>query len=382
MTDASAQVKHRRRFDGLAAGVGARPSALPRQIEPRSDVRVTGGARHSGARTATVRLPSLDTLRVFAVAARHLSFTKAGNELHLTQSAISHRVCALEDELGVSLFNRLTRRLELTRAGQALAQRVDRAVGEIARAVADLDEASDGRRLAVTMPPSLASRWLVPRLPRFHARNSDIELQVIADTSPLDLGSAGVDVAIRFGRGDYPGYAATILMPDSVFPVCSPRLIAEHGPVASIETLLDLPLLHDSSTEGDGSGSDWRSWLNHVGHGDLEANNGQRFGEAGLLIEAAVFGLGVALGRASLVSDLTADGTLVCPLPLTAPTAFSYYLLAPRETAAQPTIVRLREWLQAEAAATIADAELSNPRAKDAGPSVVPWRNALLTAAE
>jgi LysR family transcriptional regulator, glycine cleavage system transcriptional activator len=163
-----------------------------------------------------------------------------------------------------------------------------------------------------------------------------------------------------------------MLMPDSVFPVCSPRLIAEHGPVTSIETLLDLPLLHDSSTEGDGSGSDWRSWLNHVGRGDLEANNGQRFGEAGLLIEAAVFGLGVALGRASLVSDLMADGTLVCPLPLTAPTAFSYYLLAPRETAAQPTIARLREWLRAEAAATIADAELSNPRAKDAAPSVVP----------
>jgi LysR family glycine cleavage system transcriptional activator len=328
------------------------------------------------------RLPSLDTLRVFAVAARHLSFTKAGNELHLTQSAISHRVCALEDELGVPLFNRLTRRLELTRAGRALAQRVDRAVGDITRAVADLDEASDGRRLAVTMPPSLASCWLLPRLPRFHARHPDIELQVIADTSPLNLRSAGIDVAIRFGRGDYPGYAATMLMPDRVFPVCSPRLIAQHGPVTSIETLLDLPLLHDSSTEDDGRGSDWRSWLNHLGRGDLEANKGQRYSEARLLIEAAIFGLGVALGRASLVSDLVADGTLVCPLSLTAPTAFSYYLLALPEAAAQPNIVRLREWLQAEAAATIADAEVSDPRAQDAGPSVVPWRKSLVTAAE
>jgi LysR family glycine cleavage system transcriptional activator len=337
MTDASTQVKHRRRFDGLAAGVAARPAALPRQIEPRSDLAAATAGRDRGARrTSTRRLPSLDSLRVFAVAARHLSFTKAGNELHLTQSAISHRMGALEDELGVPLFNRLTRRLELTRAGQSLAQRVDRAVGDIARAVADLDEGSDERR--------------------------------------LDLRSAAIDVAIRFGRGAYPGYAATLLMPDSVFPVCSPRLIANHEPVTSTEALLDLPLLHDSSTEGSGSGSDWRSWLNHLGRGDLESNNGQRYSEAGLLIEAAISGLGVALGRASLVSDLVADGTLVCPLPLTAPTAFSYYLLAPREAAAQPKIVRFREWLQAEVASTVANAELSD--------LVVPWRKALVTAAE
>jgi len=328
------------------------------------------------------RLPSLDTLRVFAVAARHLSFTKAASELHLTQSAISHRVRALEDELGVVLFNRLTRRLELTRAGQSLAQRVDRAVGDIARAVGDLDDESDERRLAVTMLPSVASRWLVPRLSRFHARNPDIELQVIADPSLLDLRSAAIDVAIRFGRGAYPGYAATVLMPDSVFPVCSPRLIAKHGPVNSIEDLLDLPLLHDSATEGDGSGSDWRSWLNHLDRGDLSWHNGQRFSDAGLLIEAAMLGLGVALGRASLVSDLVADGTLVCPLPLSAPTAFSYHLLALPEAAAMPKIVRFREWLQAEAAATIADAELVNPRGKNVSPSVVAWRKEFLHAAE
>jgi LysR family transcriptional regulator, glycine cleavage system transcriptional activator len=328
------------------------------------------------------RLPSLDTLRVFAVAARHLSFTKAANELHLTQSAISHRVRALEDELGVVLFNRLTRRLELTRAGQALAQRIDRAVGDIARAVADVDDASEERRLSVTMLPSVASRWLVPRLPRFHARNPNIELQVIADRSLLDLRSAGIDLALRYGRGAYPGYAATMLMPDSVFPVCSPRLIAKHGPVTSIEALIELPLLHDSSTEGDGSGTDWRSWLGHLDRGDLSWHNGQRFSEAGLLIEAAMLGLGVALGRASLVSELVANGTLVCPLPLTAPTAFSYHLLALPEAAALPKIVRFREWLQAEAAATIADAELCSLRAKDASRSVVRWPKVFLPAAE
>ena len=304
------------------------------------------------------RLPSLDTLRVFAVAARHLSFTKAADELHLTQSAISHRVRALEEELGVLLFNRLTRKLTLTSAGRALAQRVERAVSDIARAIDGLDEDSEGPRLSVTTLPSVASRWLVPRLPRFHELHPAIELQVIADPAPLDLRSERIDAAIRFGRGAYPGYAVTMLMPDSVFPVCSPRLIANRGPARTAEELFDLPLLHDSSTEGDGSGSDWRSWLAHIGRNDLSCASGQRFSDARLLIDAAALGLGVALARASLVTDLLADGILICPLQLSAPTAFAYYLLALPEAAGSAKIMAFRAWLQAEAAATVTGADL------------------------
>jgi LysR family glycine cleavage system transcriptional activator len=308
------------------------------------------------------RLPSLDTLRVFSVAARHLSFTKAADELHLTQSAISHRVRALEEELGVSLFSRLTRRMALTPAGQALAPRVERAVADIARAIADLDGGGEQRRLTVTTLPSVASRWLVPRLSRFHARNPAIELQLIADPNPLDLRSARIDLAIRFGHGAYPGCVVTRLMPDSVFPVCSPRLIAKHGPTATIDALFRLPLLHDSATEGDGSGSDWRSWLDHLGRSDLSCSNGQRFSDARLLIDAAALGLGVALARASLVADLVRAGSLICPLRLSAPTAFAYYLLALPEAVDLPKVACFRNWLQSEAAATIADAALPGLR--------------------
>src|SRR5262249_49491857 len=244
------------------------------------------------------RLPSLDTLRVFSVAARHLSFTKAAEELHLTQSAISHRVRALEEELGVLLFNRLTRKLTLTPAGQALGQRVERAVSDIARAIDGLDEDGEERRLTVTTLPSVASRWLVPRLQHFQALHPEIELQVIADPNLLDLRSARIDVAIRFGAGAYPGYAVTALLPDSVFPVCTPRLFANRGPSRTIDDLFDLPLLHDSSTEGDGSGTDWRSWLDHIGRSDVSCAHGQRFSDARLLIDAAALGLGVALARA------------------------------------------------------------------------------------
>jgi LysR family glycine cleavage system transcriptional activator len=260
-------------------------------------------------------------------------------------------VRALEEELGVPLFNRLPRRLELTHAGQTLAQRVDQAVADIARTISDLDLGDDGR-LIVTMLPSVASRWLVPRLPRFHALHPGIELQLIADPRLLDLRAARIDLAIRFGRGTYPGYAVTKLMPDRVFPVCSPRLIEQRGPVATVAALLDLPLLHDSSTEGDGSGTDWQSWLNHVGWRNGACGEGQRFSEAGLLIDAAVLGLGVALARASLVSDHIANETLICPLHLAAPTAFAYYLLGLPEATTHQKIARFRDWLQAEAAAS------------------------------
>jgi LysR family glycine cleavage system transcriptional activator len=315
------------------------------------------------------RLPSLDTLRVFSVAARHLSFTKAAEELHLTQSAISHRVRALEEELDVLLFNRLTRRLTLTPAGKALAQRVERAVSDIARAIDGLDEDSEERRLTVTTLPSVASRWLVPRLPRFQALHPAIELQVIADPTPLDLRSARIDVAIRFGAGAYPGYATAMLMPDSVLPVCAPRLIASRRPTRTIDQMFDLPLLHDSSTEGDGSGSDWRSWLGHVGRSDVSCAHGQRFSDARLLIDAAALGLGVALARASLVADLLADGTLICPLRLSAPTAFAYYLLALPEADSLAKVAAFRAWLKAEAATTLAGMDLPDAPALTAEPS-------------
>jgi LysR family transcriptional regulator, glycine cleavage system transcriptional activator len=322
------------------------------------------------------RLPPLDTLRVFAVAARHLSFTKAADELHLTQSAISHRVRALEEELGVLLFNRLTRKLTLTPAGQALAQRVERAVADIARAIDALDVNSEERRLTVTTLPSVASRWLVPRLPRFQALHPEIEMQVIADPAPLDLRSERIDVAIRFGTGAYPGYAVTMLMPDSVLPVCAPQLIASRGRPRTIDEMFDLPLLHDSSTEGDGSGSEWRSWLDHVGRGDVSCANGQRFSDARLLIDAAALGLGVALARASLVTDLLAEGTLICPLRLSAPTAFAYYLLAPPEAESLAKVVAFRAWLKDEAAATVASADLPDAPALTGEPAAEQIRSA------
>jgi len=175
-------------------------------------------------------------------------------------------------------------------------------------------------------------------------------VQVIADARPLDLRAEGIDLAIRFGLGRYPGYSTSLLMRDRVLPVCSPQLMTERGRVRSVDELLKLPLLHDSAADGDGSLSDWRSWLDQLGRPDAAASlAGQRFSHAGLAIEAAMLGLGVALARLSLAADLLTNGTLVCPLPATAPTAFAYYLVAPSELSVSPKIARLCQWLRAEA---------------------------------
>jgi LysR family transcriptional regulator, glycine cleavage system transcriptional activator len=298
------------------------------------------------------RTPSLDALRIFVVAARHLSFTEAANELNLTQSAVSHRIRGLEDELGLSLFNRLTRRLELTPQGRALAHKVNHAIGEIDRSIIDLSKSDDDAPLKVTMLPSVASHWLIPRLARLRRRHPEFDVQVIADPRLLDLRAEGIDLALRFGRSPHPSYAATRLMSDRVFPVCTPELLKQYGPVKSIDSLLAMPLLHDSATNGDGSDSDWRAWLDYFGRPDVSCQTGQHFSEAGMLVNAATLGLGVALARASLVADKLADGTLVCPLKLAAPTAYTYYLLGLPEAVDRPKIAMFRKLLVAEAAAT------------------------------
>jgi LysR family transcriptional regulator, glycine cleavage system transcriptional activator len=298
------------------------------------------------------RTPSLDALRIFVVAARHLSFTDAANELNLTQSAVSHRIRGLEEELGLVLFNRLTRRLELTSPGQTLARRIEKAICEIDRSIVEVSRADQAWPIKVTMLPSVASHWLIPRLGRMRERHPDLNVRVIADPRLLDLRAEGIDVAIRFGRAPYPGYKVTRLMGDRVFPICAPSLLHENGPIDDIDALLKLPLLHDSATDADGSASGWRSWLAHHHRSDLSCDDGQHFSEAGMPINAAMLGLGIALARASLVVDKLQNGSLVCPLKLSAPTSFSYHVLSLPEAEDRPGIRLLLDLLAADAAAT------------------------------
>lgn len=325
------------------------------------------------------RLPSLDSLRAFESAARHLSFTKAGEELHVTQSALSHRINALEDELGVKLFRRLTRKLELTPAGETLAAGVRRGLAEISRSVASIDRKTGIEPLAVSALPSFATRWLVPRLPRFRNICPDIEVRISADPALVNLKAGEADLAVRFGPGVYPGLHVVKLMGDSVFPVCGPRLLAERGAIDGPAQLADWPLLHDMPTEHDGSGSGWSHWLRHVGAGDLSGEEGLRFNEALLALEAAANGLGVALVRRSLIGDDLASGRLVRLLPHEAPTSFSYFFVCLPEAIDRPAVGAFCKWLIAEAASWSAEqAGLVQRPANSDAPKTAPAKGKLV----
>lgn len=292
------------------------------------------------------RLPPLDSLRAFEAAARHLSFARAAEEIHVTPAAVSHRVRALELRLDARLFHRLTRRVALTDHGEILAGAVRRGLDEIARGVATLGHTGGAEGpLQVSILPSFAQRWLVPRLARFHARRPGVEVRVLADAQLADLHAGTAQLAIRFGRGRYPGLCAEFLMGDAVMPVCSPSFLRQFGPFDRLEALLESPLLHDSDCGPHGSGEDWASWLAFVGRPELACEAGSRFSSAALTLEAAAAGLGVALGRRSLLEDDLASGRLVAAWPVAAPTAFSYWLVCLPEATTTPSLAAFRAWL-------------------------------------
>jgi LysR family transcriptional regulator, glycine cleavage system transcriptional activator len=299
-----------------------------------------------------IDLPSLDALRVFEVTARRLNFSKAAEELHVTQSAISHRIRDLERQLQTRLFQRGHRSLQLTPAGRTLADGIQRGLDEIRDALATLDNRSRKLALNVSVLTSFATRWLTPRLPSFHERFPRIDLMVQADDRVVDLANYGIDASIRFGSGQYPGIDAVHLFGDRTVPVCSPALVDKFGPIRKPVDVLKYPLLHDTYVEYNvhsESGSDWRTWLRRVGAGDSPNVGGMRFSNANLAIDAAANGMGLALARFSLLgSDLRA-GRLVCPLPYAAATNFSYYFLSLPQRASDSRLRAFRDWLVEEA---------------------------------
>ncbi|WP_269715279.1 LysR family transcriptional regulator [Caulobacter sp. NIBR2454] len=223
------------------------------------------------------RRPPLQQLHAFDAAARHLSFTRAAAELAITQGAISQRIKALEQSLGVRLFDRLTRALALTPEGEILARSVREGFSRIDQGLEAVSaDTGEGRILRLGVSASFASRWLAPRLADFNARHPDIEVHVTAEDRLSDLRAENIDLSVRFGLGDYMGLDVSPLMDDAVFPVCSPALATR---LKRLEDLRGLVLLHDGVAERDGSGVHWRIWSEAMGV-DLDCAPGPRFSQA------------------------------------------------------------------------------------------------------
>ncbi len=288
------------------------------------------------------QLPPLNALRVFEAAARHLSFTRAADELHVTQAAVSHQVKALEDWVGQKLFRRLNRALALTDAGQAYLPVIRDAFDRIDAGTARLRRSDRAGHLTVSVLASFAALWLVPRLGRFSQAHPEVEVRVSANDRMVDFTADDVDCAIRYGRGGWAGLRADHLLSENIFPVCAPELLEGAEPLRRPEDLRRFTLLHESLRE------DWRMWLLAAGVKGVDHGRGPTFSHSTLVMKAAMSGHGVALGRSVLVADELAAGRLVRPFELSLPAEYGYYVVAPVETAERPKVRAFREWLLEE----------------------------------
>jgi len=300
---------------------------------------------------ATGRLPSLDLLKGFEAAARLLSFTRAGEELHLTQSAVSRQIKELEEQLGVALFARRHRALVLTDAGRELYPAAAQVLATMRAAAERLRNLGGQRVVVVSTSVSFAALWLVPRLAGFTRSNPGVDVRISAETRMLDLERSGVDVALRYCPPALAGPAAARLFGERVFPVCSPKLLQDaRRPIETPSDLARQILLHIDDPEGLWPWMSWRAWLEVAGIPDLRPAGNLRFTNYSEVIAAALAGQGVAIGRSPLVRAALRSGELVAPFARTHESSRAYYLVTARAAAARPEVGRFVDWVRGEAA--------------------------------
>ena len=295
-------------------------------------------------------LPSLDLLAGFEAAARHLSFTKAGAELFITQSAVSRQIKELEDQLGVPLFHRRHRALQLTEAGQQFYAAAAQVLTTMRTATSRLRAHGGSRTLSVTTTASFAAMWLIPRLAGFRRTHEGVDVRITADTRVQDLERDGFDLAIRHGPASLAGPNAIRLFGERVFPVCSPKLLKKL-PLREPADLRKHTLLQYDDPDGRHPWLHWRSWLEIAGIADLKPAGTLSFSGYEQIIPAAVAGHGVALGRVPLIKDLLADKDLVAPFKSSADPARAYYAIVSKNAAGRPEVADFVEWLKEEATA-------------------------------
>ena len=290
-------------------------------------------------------LAPLNALRAFEAIARHLSFAKAADELHVTPAALSHQIRALEEQLGLPLFHRRTRAIELTDAGRLIYPGLHAGFESVRGAMAQLDRSRDGNVLVISATPGLVAKWLMPRLWRFLHAHPDIDARVSASLKIADFAAEGVDVAIRLSKENHPELYAERLFNDSVLPVCSPRLV-EQG-LRSPADLPRFPLIHYDIPMSMRAPPLWADWFVVAGlQGD--ATRGLKVNVADHALDAAVAGAGVSLSFKLIASDDVHSGRLVTPFGPELPLASGYNFVCPKGHEKRPNVRAFRDWLFAE----------------------------------
>ncbi len=284
----------------------------------------------------------MQALRAFEAAARERSLTKAAESLHVTHGAISHQIKSLESDLGVRLVERAGRGIRLTDEGERFATRVRTAFAELMTAVQEITTRTNPRLLRVSVVPSFAARWLLPRIGRFLAAHPDIDLDVRANLANVDFQRDDADVAIRYGFGKWDGVGVEHLLDDSFFPVCSPRITG--GVPKRPADLARYTLLRADNEP-------WKPWFEAAGLDWPEPTRGPIFNDSSHMMQAAAEGQGIALGRSTLLGNDERNGVLVRPFAIEAPAPRGFYLVYPPRNADSPKLATFRTWLHAEIAA-------------------------------
>ena len=290
------------------------------------------------------QLPPMSTLRSFEAAARHLSFTKAAEELHVTHGAVSRAIRTLEDRLQVKLFKRNIRAVVLTQAGDSYFVVVRDLLDRLSAATVTLMDQQTSGVINVSTIDSFGAKWLVPRLFRFSQKHKDIDVRLSSSQQLANFESDGIDLVIRFGRGNYPGLQSELLVQENLTPVCSPKLMAGPHPPRTLADLKHHTLIHDEFP------IDWVGWLKFAGASDIDARRGIRFQSSVHAVQAAVQGDGIVLGRSALVSDDLKAGRLIQPFKVVLPMDLAYYVVYPPSSIARPKVKAFRDWLFEEVA--------------------------------
>jgi len=313
------------------------------------------------------RLPPLNALRVFEAAARHLSFKEAANELSITQAAVSHQIKSLEDYLGVQLFKRAGRGVQLTEAARACLPKLREGFDSLAAAVETIHLRADETDLQITAPPVFTARWLMPRLADFARREPKIDVRVVSSskmvdagaldhpaiTSSFDLRSESSGVEIHLGAGDYPGHRADKLFGVSTIVVANPELAQGNPGLRRPADLANHTLLHDDAMDLVAHGHAWEKWLDLAGVADkVDGTRGPHFSTNILSLEAASQKLGVALALRPLVDADIASGRLCAPFKIALTPQSAYYLICPEVISDRPAVVAFRKWLLSQAVKT------------------------------
>lgn len=297
----------------------------------------------------------LNALRAFEASARHQSFSAAATELHVTPAAVGQLVRTLEDWLGAPLFHRSASgriRLVPTDAAERALPDIRAGFDRLALGLERLKEGSINGVLTVAVSPAFAAKWLLPRIERFQTACSDTDVRLDTNLKPIDFVAQGVDIGVRYGRGNWPGLASEKLMDEEVYPVCTPKFLREHQGLRNPRDLAGLTLIHDLSMDGHTGFPTWDTWLRKVGVVDVATKRGMKINNSAAVLQAAIEGHGVALARSVMAHDDLAAGRLVRLFPevaLISPLA--YYVVYRSDCSALPKLTTFRDWLLEEAAA-------------------------------